>query len=80
MTHCFGRRHGLESLVRFAEKLWEEFVFDVLLGLDFSHQPNTELEATKQRHPDKAGTIVSEFNGHKWFRLSAVLGVEPNDT
>ena len=61
--------------MRFAKKLWEEFVFDVLLALDFSRQPNTELGATKQRHPDKAGTMVrasSEFNGHKWFRLSAV--------
>jgi len=38
MTHCFGWPKGLESLVRFAEKLWEEFVFGVLLGLNFSHQ------------------------------------------
>ena len=34
MTHCFGQPNGLESLVRFAENLWEEFMFEVLLGLD----------------------------------------------
>ena len=31
----FGWPEGLESLVRFAEKLWEEFVFEVLLSLSF---------------------------------------------
>ena len=51
MKHCFGRPKGLESLVRFTENLWEEFVFEVLLGLDFSRQPNAGLGATKQRHP-----------------------------
>ena len=72
MTHCFGGPEGLESLVRFAEKLWEEFVFEVLLGLDFSRQPNTGLGATKQRHPEKADTLIrvsSEFHGHRWFRF-----------
>jgi len=68
MTHCFGQPDGLESLVRFAEKVCEEFVFEVLLGLDFSCQPNTGLGATKQRRPEKAGTIVrasSEFDGRR---------------
>ena len=51
MTHCFGWPDGLESLVRFVKKLWEEFVFEVLLGFDFSHQPNTGLGATKQKMP-----------------------------
>ena len=71
MTHCFGWPKDLESLVRFAEKLREEFVFEVLLGLDFSRQPTTGLGAAKKRHPEKAGTIViasSEFYGHRWFR------------
>ena len=61
--------------MRFAENLWEEFVFEVLLGLDFSFQPNTGLGATKQRHPEKAGTIVrasSKFYSHTWFLVSAV--------
>ena len=52
--------------MRFAEELWEEFVFEVLLGLDLSCQPNSGLGATKQRHPEKAGIIVrasSEFCG-----------------
>ena len=44
--------------MRFAEKLMKEFVFEVLLGLDFSRQPTTGLGATKQKHPEKAGTIV----------------------
>ena len=73
--YCFGWPEGLESLVRFAENLWEEFVFEVLLGLDFSFQPNTGLGATKQRHPEKAGTIVrasSKFYSHRWFLVSAV--------
>jgi len=50
-------------------------VFEALLGLDFSLQPNTGLGATKQRHPEKAGTIVrasSEFCSHRWFLVSAV--------
>ena len=47
MTHCFGRPEGLDSLVRFTEKLWEEFVFEVLLGLHFSRQPSAGLRATK---------------------------------
>jgi len=47
MTHCFGQPDGLENLGRFAEKLWEEFVFEVLLGLNFSSQPNRGLGATK---------------------------------
>jgi len=66
MTHCFGWPEGLENLVRFAENLWEEFVFEILLGLDFSCQPNAGLEATK--HTKKACTIVrvsSEFYGHR---------------
>ena len=56
-------------------KVCEEFVFEVLLGLDFSCQPNTGLGATKQRRPEKAGTIVrasSEFDGRRWFCLWAV--------
>jgi len=52
-----SQKLGLESLVRFTEKLRVEFVFEVLFGLDFPHQPAT-LIATKQRHPEKAGTIV----------------------
>jgi len=48
MTYCFGRPEGLESLVRFAEKLWEEFVFKVLLGLDLSRQQSAGLRATKK--------------------------------
>jgi len=56
--HCFGWPEGLESLVRNAKKLWEEFVFEILLGIDFPRQPNTGLGATKKRFPEKAGTIV----------------------
>ena len=66
-----ARRPG----VIFAENLWEEFVFEVLLGLNFSFQPNTGLGATKQRHPEKAGNIVrasSKFYSHRWFLVSAV--------
>ena len=44
MTHCLGGQVGLASLERFAEKLWEEFVFEILLGLDFSLQQNTGWE------------------------------------
>ena len=33
VTHCFGLPEGLESLVGFAENLWEEF--EVLLGPNF---------------------------------------------
>ena len=76
MTHCFGRPDGLERLVRFVKKLREEFVFEVLLGFDFSRQSNTGLGTAKQRRPKKAGTIVrasSEFDGRRWFRLSAVV-------
>jgi len=51
MTHFFGRPEGLESLVRFAEQLGEEFVFEVLFGHDFSCQPTTGLGATKQKTP-----------------------------
>ena len=50
-------------------------MFKVLLGLDFSHQPSAGLRATKQRCPEKAGTILrasSKFHGRRWFRLSAV--------
>ena len=50
-------------------------MFEVLLGFVFSCQPNTGLGTTKQRCPEKAGTIVrasSKFDGHRWFRLSAV--------
>ena len=75
MTHCFGRPKGLQGLVRFAEKLWEEFVFEVLQGLDFPRQPNTGLGTIKQRHPEKAGTIIrvsSESHGCRWFHWSAV--------
>ena len=43
MTHCFGWPESPKNFVRFAENLWEEFVFEVLLGLDFSLQPNTGL-------------------------------------
>jgi len=43
MTYCFGQPEGLESLVRFAKNLWEEFLFEVLLGLNFSCQPTTGL-------------------------------------
>jgi len=71
MTHSLGRPEGLESLVRFAGKLWEEFVFEVLLALDLSGQPSVGLRTTKQRHPEKAGYIVrasSEFYGHRQFR------------
>ena len=35
MTYCLGWPEGPESLVRFAEKLGEEFVFEVLFGLNF---------------------------------------------
>jgi len=76
MTHCFGWPKGLKTLVKFAEKLREEFVFEVLLGLDFSRQPTTGLGATKQRHPEKVGTIVRasrEFHGHRWFFVWAVV-------
>jgi len=58
MTHCYGWPEGLKSLVRFAENLREEFVVEVLLDLDFFHQPNIGLGATKQRHPEDAGTIM----------------------
>ena len=60
------------SLVKFAEKSRVEFVFEVLFGLNFSRQPTTGLVATKQRHPEKAGTIVRasiEFHGHRRFCL-----------
>ena len=79
MTHCFGRPEGLETLVRFTEKLWKEFVFEGLLGLNFSLQQNTRLGATKQRHSEKAGTIVkasSKFYDHGWFHLSAMVVLE----
>jgi len=33
-------------------------VFEILLEIDFSYQPNTGLGATKQRHIEKAGTII----------------------
>jgi len=75
MTHSLGRPEGMESLVRFAKKLWEEFVFEVLLGLNLSCQPSAGLRATKQRYPEKAGTIIRascKFHGRRWFRLSAV--------
>jgi len=75
MTHCFGWSEGLESLVRFAENIWEEIVFEVLLGLDFFCQPNAGLGAIKQRHSEKAATIViasSKFYGHRWFISYAV--------
>jgi len=61
--------------VRFAEKLWEEFVLKVLLGLNFPCQPSAGMRATKQRHQEKAGTILrasSKFHGHRLFRLLAV--------
>ena len=63
--------------MRFTKKLWE-FVFEVLFGLNFSCQPNTGLGATKQRCPEKAGTIVrasSELDGYRWFCLFAAMVV-----
>jgi len=49
---------GLDSLLKFAENLWEEFLFEALLCLDFSSQTSAGLGAFKQRHSEKAGTIV----------------------
>ena len=72
-------------MARFAENLWEEFVFEVLLGLNFSHQPNVGQGATKQRHQEKAGTIVKVL----WPQMvlfvscggfSAIFCVVRNDT
>jgi len=51
MTHSLGRPEGLESFVKFAELLWEEFVFEVLLGLDLSRQPSAGLRDTQKRRP-----------------------------
>ena len=62
MTHCFGRPEGLESLLQIAKRLWEEFVFEALFNLLFSRQPTTGLGTTKQRHPEKAGTIMQPFS------------------
>ena len=72
MTHCLGYPVGLANLERFAAKLREEFLFEVILGINFSHQPTTGLAATKHRHPEKAGTIIrafSKFHGNRWFCL-----------
>jgi len=76
--------------VRFAQKLWEEFVFEVLLGLDLSRQPNARLTATPKRCPEKAGSVLrtsSKFRGRRWLCLaiscggfSAILRVERNDS
>jgi len=55
--------------------LREEFAFEVLFGLNFSRQPTTGLGAIKQKHPEKAGTILRasrEFYGHRWFCLWAM--------
>ena len=46
-----------------------------LFGHQFFVQPTTGLRATKQRHPEKAGTILrasNEFHGHRWFCLWAM--------
>ena len=48
MTHNLGRPEGLESLVGFAEKLWEDFVVEVLLGLDLTRQPSAGLRDTQK--------------------------------
>ena len=50
-------------------------MFEVLLGLDLSHQPSAGLRAIKKRPPEKAGSILRasrKFHGLTWFRLSAV--------
>ena len=67
-----------------------EFVFEVLLGLDFSLQRNTGLGATKQRHPVKAGSYHSEsLQQVIWPSVvlfvscgsfSAIFRMERNDT
>jgi len=35
MTHCLGYPVGFASLERFAAKLREEFLFEVILGINF---------------------------------------------
>jgi len=70
MTHSFGRA----ELLRLGEfgKICGKTVKRVLFGLNFSRQPTTGLGAIKQRHPEKAGTIMrtfSKYHGHRWFSL-----------
>ena len=58
---------GLRKFGVNCKKSWEEFVFKVIFGLS---QSTTGQRATKQRHLEKAGTIISassKFQCHGWF-------------
>ena len=68
---------GLESLVRFAKNLWEEFVFEVFFGPRFflsakhragSYQAKTPREGWYHRESLQQ---VLQYS-HRWFHLYAV--------
>ena len=53
--------HFLISMPESGEKLWEEFVLEVLFGLNFCSQPTTGQGVRKERHLKKTDSIISEF-------------------
>ena len=59
-----------KSWLQVRDSIWSHF------GHQFSCQPTTGLVATKQKYPEKAGTIIrtsSVFHGDRWFCLWAMM-------